>query len=223
MLLLASPCVDLVANIGPADLRRLAFSSTLSRFKSLMARLFRGDVFSPGVSSSLPDREWPPEERFALGFPGAPYIPEFLTLLQRLRFQKLPSRSSLLSESDALMRLKLGVGGVVTMTLSDSRSLAGLSGRFDRVLPAGLAGFWFRLTGLGAYGSFLASDARFAAEVLTGERLFLIGEIERSLRVGVPFALPLAPSISWRQLLILSEACCTLTGFGAKLRDPRLE
>jgi len=68
------------------------------------------------------------------------------------------------------------------------------------VLLVGLAGVLYR------YGSFLDSEARLTAEVLTDERPAFVGDIERSLRVGVAFLLGLRPpSTSCRQLMILSE------------------
>lgn len=53
-----------------------------------------------------------------------------------------------------------------------------------------------------------------AAEWLIGDPLGLDGDMDRSVLVDVPFKLGLPPSMSSRQLLIRSVACCSCTPFG---------
>jgi hypothetical protein len=73
------------------------------------------------------------------------------------------------------------------------------------VLLVGLAGV-LCTTEEPTYGSFLDSEARLTAEVLMDDRPAFVGDIERSLRVGVAFLLGLRPpSTPCRQLMILSE------------------
>ncbi len=116
-----------------------------------------------------------------------------------------------MSESVVLVKLKLGVGGragPLFCALSLSPILIG-SRLLEAVRPRTcmLLLLFFRDGGVAMYGCFLASEARLETEPLSGVRMPLLdGDIDRSLLVaGVPIECR-PPSISCRQLIILSEA-----------------
>jgi hypothetical protein len=122
------------------------------------------------------------------------------------------------------MRLKLGVGGIegdcsarflffLFCTCRRSR-LAAVVG------PLELRALFGRPFGLGIYGCLRASDAKFDADRLSGERLDFMGDTDLSPLVDVVVLLR-PPSMSWRQLMMRSEATCACTGFTAMLSDPR--
>ena len=87
-------------------------------------------------------------------------------------------------------------------------------------LLVGLAGFEVRSVGLDEYGCRLASEARFAAEVLRGDRLAFIGDMLLSdLTEPAAARADRPPSTSCRQLMI----CSVVTPWAPRLRDSRRE
>jgi hypothetical protein len=148
-LFLSLSCVRDVRS-GPADLRRLALSSFLRRLISSTPKLIRPLGLCFGDRNSLPDLEWPPCGVVSLPLRGELIIEEYRKpgMLPLHRFQKPPSPlSSLFSGSEALIKLKLGVGGPLKALLL-LLSLVDLYVVRDLILPVGLVGFWLRLTGL---------------------------------------------------------------------------
>jgi hypothetical protein len=108
-----------------------------------MPKLIRGDDRSLTLRNSLPERTCSGvgDPRGLVGeFNTVEFRKLWRELLHLLKFQKPPSLSFRPSESDALIRLKLGVGGPVVPLMSLSPEALLIVVRCDRPLPVGLAG-----------------------------------------------------------------------------------